>query len=178
MNEELLKPAEVCEKLAMPPSTLRVYSTRFADVLSETARKPPVGPDGRVGHRLYNGRDLVVLTKAKELLAQGLTYEQVLAELRLTVPGAKARGRVAGPAEVASAAGPAVEGVETFGAALRLAVGAADKAVDTLKSVADRQAREIDELRARVSDIEKRLKELEQAGEKEQRGFWQRLFGG
>jgi hypothetical protein len=90
--EEWLKPAAAAHCLQMPASTLRVYSTRFGSLLSSSASDPPIGSDGKRGSRLYSSTDVAILTRAKDMLATGMTYEQVLSELRLSLPGARSRG--------------------------------------------------------------------------------------
>lgn len=79
---ELLRPAEAAARLGMPPSTLRLYATKFAEFLSPAAASPPVSPDGRPAPRLYTAQDLALLARAKELLARGLTYDQARQALR------------------------------------------------------------------------------------------------
>jgi DNA-binding transcriptional MerR regulator len=75
------KPQDVAQELVISPSTLRLWSSRFADLLSDQARK--VSPDGTgaMAQRRYAESDLSLLLRAKELLGQGLTYEE--ARIRL-----------------------------------------------------------------------------------------------
>lgn len=170
-----MKPAEVGKRLGMPPSTLRIYSAKFAEVLSESAARPPVTPEGKVGYRLYTERDLVVLRKAKELLAQGLTYDQVLAELRLVVPG-RVRSRGGAPAGevevVEGSVGAGIEG-ERMLAVLARAVASAERSADTCQALVREIRAEIGELRERVERVEADLERVES-----KKGLWSRLFGG
>ncbi|MBI4319014.1 MAG: MerR family transcriptional regulator [Chloroflexi bacterium] len=175
MGEELLKPGETCVRLGIASSTLRLYSSKFAEVLSESARSPGTA-GGRLGHRVYTARDILVLSKGKELLAQGLTYEQVLGELRLAVPGLKPRGRAVAADESVAGDGAraAVEVVagEALVATLRAAVASADRAVDAYRVVVESQGREVAELRERVARLELVVEE------QRERGWWGRVFGG
>lgn len=175
VGEELLRPAEVCRRLGMPPSTLRIYSTKFAEVLSESAARPAVGGEGKVGYRLYTERDLVVLKKAKELLAQGLTYEQVLAELRLVVPG-RVRGK--GSATVGEGGGEVgvtVSGeMEKVLAVLSRAVASSEKAADASQVMVTEIRGQIEQLVERLGRVEAVVERLESERKK---GFWRRLFG-
>jgi len=145
MGEELLKPAAAAQRLDMPASTLRVYSTRFAELLSEAASSPPVSSDGKPGHRLYTARDLVVLGKGKELVAQGSTYEQALEELRAAGLGVRPRPRQTGPAPPGSLAtshpgGPSLEVLA--------------KALSGWQALAEERARENSVLRQRIDALE------------------------
>lgn len=173
MSQELLKPAEVGKRLGMPPSTLRIYSTKFAEVLSEGAARPPVTSEGKVGYRLYTERDLVVLRKAKELLAQGLTYDQVLAELRLVVPG-RVRSRGGAPAgEGEGELGGGGVGGERMLAVLARAVASAERSAETCQTLVGEIRAEIGELKERIGRVEADLVRVES-----KKGLWSRLFGG
>ncbi len=181
MSEEVFKPAEVCQRLGMPPSTLRIYSTKFAEVLSDSAARPAVSADGKVGYRVYTGRDLVVLKKAKELLNQGLTYDQVLAELRLSVPGrVRARAVGVGVSDAGSGAGSGEGAVsvtpgdlEKVLGVLARAVASAERSAEISQSLVKEIRTEMDELRSRIDRVERGQRREEKRG-----GFWTHLFGG
>ncbi|MHB1131261.1 MAG: helix-turn-helix domain-containing protein [Chloroflexota bacterium] len=76
------RPAEAAAALGVPPSTLRLYSVRFGELLSSAAATPKERSGGRPGFRLYSDRDLDVLREGKVLLGRGLTYEESLLELK------------------------------------------------------------------------------------------------
>ncbi|MBI2953157.1 MAG: MerR family transcriptional regulator [Chloroflexi bacterium] len=159
MSEELLKPAEVCKRLDLAPSTLRIYSAKFRELLSGAASGAGVG-----GHRLYSSRDVLVLSRAKELLGQGLTYDQTLAELKLAMAGVKARGKAeAKPAEAPREATSGVlspdvvvDMIET----LKAAVGNADKALQASRDLLELEGRRIERLEARMEALEAKVGEL------------------
>lgn len=165
MSEEFLKPAEAAKRLGMPPSTLRVYSTKFAEMLSDGASNPPVSSDGRTGHRLYSDRDLVILAKAKEALARGLTYDQALAELRTLYAPAKVRTRAAAPSNGGGAVSLAVGQIEAMVAPLMAGIQSAQKAAEAWQALAEERARENDELKQRLKAVELRVERLEQRWE-------------
>ena len=71
----MLRPADVAQRLNIPASTLRRWSYYFADYLPTHAQEPN-GAATR-SHRRYSEEDVRVLTKIKELLGRGLTYEEV-----------------------------------------------------------------------------------------------------
>ena len=162
MSEGTWKPADAAKKLGMPPSTLRVYSTKFAELLSESASNPPVSPDGRTGHRLYSDRDLTILGKAKELLSRGLTYDQALAELRILFPSSRTRAKASAHSEGLGSAALAPGQLEALLAPLMASIQNAQKAAEAWQSVAAERARENDELRERIKTIEARLSRLEE----------------
>ncbi len=82
------RPIEVAQSLGISSSTLRLWSNQFASLLSEQARKEPSGSGSAPAQRRYTDDDLRLLTLAKELLDQGLTYEDT--RTRLQPPAAPA----------------------------------------------------------------------------------------
>src|SRR5919205_3905417 len=74
----LYRPREAAAQLGIAPTTLRLWSTRFAALLRPSARKE----EGGGAHRRYTAADLRVLSRAKPLLADGLTYAEVQRRLR------------------------------------------------------------------------------------------------
>jgi DNA-binding transcriptional MerR regulator len=70
-------PSEVANQLQVSPSTLRRWSSEFADYLSDAAGRPDSDPDGGTSHRRYTDSDLETLMTIKGLLAEGLAYVQV-----------------------------------------------------------------------------------------------------
>jgi hypothetical protein len=91
MGGEWLKLGEAAQRLLMPASTLRAYSPKFAPLFSPSASQPVVAPGGKHGFRLNSSTDVAILSRAKELLSQGMTHEQTLEKLFLSLPGARAR---------------------------------------------------------------------------------------
>ncbi|MCL4458598.1 MAG: helix-turn-helix domain-containing protein [Chloroflexi bacterium] len=187
MPEELAKPAQVAKRLDLAPSTLRVYSSKFAEVLSESASNPPLSADGKAGHRLYTPRDITILAKAKDLLSKGMTYDQVLGELR-SIYGASRRSRLT--AERGEAEAVALPGYSTIAHLERIlsATGAALANTQKLAEIWQQEAlerkRELAELQERVEafieryeseigEIKDRLKHLEE----QPSSFFLRLFG-
>lgn len=73
----LQTPQTVTQTLDISPATLRRWSDEFSDYLSAEAN--PVGK----GHRRYSAADVETLGSIKELMNQGLTYEQVWQQLSL-----------------------------------------------------------------------------------------------
>ena len=71
----LQTPQGVTQALDISPATLRRWSDEFADYLSAGAN-----PQGK-GHRRYTAGDVETLRLIKELMNQGLTYEQVWQQL-------------------------------------------------------------------------------------------------
>jgi DNA-binding transcriptional MerR regulator len=78
MNEPVTYrlPQAVARELDVSPATLRRWSDEFADYLS-------TGADSAQGrnHRRYSEQDIATLTVVKELMNNGLTYEQVRLQL-------------------------------------------------------------------------------------------------
>lgn len=76
-------PQEVAERLSISPSTLRRWSREFSDYLSEKAAE--TSPDEQ-GNCEYTARDVATLLMVKELLTEGLSYEQVKDRLAVSEP--------------------------------------------------------------------------------------------
>jgi DNA-binding transcriptional MerR regulator len=85
MNEQANSrpPQAVARELEVSPATLRRWADEFADFLS-------TGADSGQGrsHRRYTDQDIATLTLIKELMNNGMTYEQVRLQLtqRLSMP--------------------------------------------------------------------------------------------
>lgn len=69
-------PQAVARELDVSPATLRRWSDEFADHLSQSADSA----QGR-SHRRYSEQDIATLTLVKELMNNGMTYEQVRQQL-------------------------------------------------------------------------------------------------
>jgi hypothetical protein len=168
MAEEWMKPAAAASRLKMPSSTLRVYSIRFASLLSPSASDPPSGSDGKRGSRLYGSTDIAVLSRAKDLLATGLTYDQVLSELRLSLPHGRSAGNggngASCPIVLANKPYPTVsvltaEQVEELAKGLiNTAVSHLDSLVKHWEGIATERSQEINLLRSRVAELEEQLR--------------------
>jgi len=75
------RPGEAASRLGIPPSTLRLYSARFADLLSSAAGGGAQGDTAEGRHRRYTPEDLAVLAEIRRLLAAGLSSELVRLQL-------------------------------------------------------------------------------------------------
>ena len=75
--------SEVATQLKVSTSTLRRWSKEFAPFLSKAAGGEALSPQSEPIHR-YTDHDLVTLATIKELLAEGLTYQQVSERLEET----------------------------------------------------------------------------------------------
>ena len=71
----MLRPKDVCAHLGVSTATLRRWSDTFAEQLSPSAARS-VNAKGGSTQRRYTDQDVVVLTQAKQLLAEGKTYEE------------------------------------------------------------------------------------------------------
>ena len=145
MAEEQLRPFEAAARLGMAANTLRVYSTRFAPLLSSGAATPSAGRAGRPGHRLYSAGDLAILGRARELVDDGLTYEQALNRLRGSQTVAEPTGGRTGAAPLLPDA--------------TAQLGALQQAVDAWRALADERGRELTQLRARLEALRRELDE-------------------
>ena len=73
-------PNEVAAQLQISPSTLRRWSSEFADFMSGSAGHT-AAPGGQASHRRYTDADLETLMTVKGLLSEGMTYIQVCKRL-------------------------------------------------------------------------------------------------
>ena len=69
-------PQAVARELDVSPATLRRWSDEFADYLSSGANSA----QGK-SHRRYSEHDIATLATIKELMNNGMTYEQVRQQL-------------------------------------------------------------------------------------------------
>jgi DNA-binding transcriptional MerR regulator len=136
--DDLLSPAEVARRLDIAPSTLRLYSGRFAEFLSDQAARPrPMGPN-RPGYRRYSAADVALLARAKERLSQGMSYEQVADAL--------AGNRQAAPVPVRP--------VSEEGSAVLQQV------VSAWRELADERGREVTRLREELTAAREEIRQL------------------
>lgn len=77
----LRSPSDVARQLNISYSTLRRWSTEFADFLSEWAGRPELSERGEPVHRRYTDSDVAILRSIGELLRRGLTYREVGGQL-------------------------------------------------------------------------------------------------
>jgi DNA-binding transcriptional MerR regulator len=74
-------PQAVAGELDVSPATLRRWSEKFSDYLSREATSSGRGKS----HRRYTDNDLTTLRIVKELMSNGMTYEQVHQQLAVHV---------------------------------------------------------------------------------------------
>lgn len=70
------RPGDVSQRLGISANTLRLWSTHFEACLSPSAQSAKTEKGG-AAQRRYTDDDLRVLLRAKVLLADGKTYEEV-----------------------------------------------------------------------------------------------------
>jgi DNA-binding transcriptional MerR regulator len=102
-DAELRQPGDVARELDISTSTLRRWAKEFHPYLSKTAgRTDSMAAVGT--HRRYTEADVELLSRAKVLLEQGLTYDQVIRRLRRE--GVEASSESRGREEVYSVLAP------------------------------------------------------------------------
>lgn len=199
MASEGLRPAEAAEEIGVPPSTLRLYSVRFAPLLSPEAARPVERGGGKPGFRLYSQQDLAVLRDGKSLLERGLTYDEALAELRKRWRPRLARRNEARSETLAqrdAAPSPPPQTAEQpaaspSSAASNLQVAAATEgerdviwtalvaslvnSLNSAQALAEEWRRLVEDRNAEIATLRRRLREAE---ERARRPWWERLFGG
>lgn len=189
--------------MGVPASTLRLYSVRFARLLSVAAATPQERAGGRPGFRLYSERDLAILKEGKALLARGLTYDEALRELRGRWAQREPRGETRRRAAVAPptpdeatgsggsvAAGDAEERravareLTILPATLGLVGREEDwsalvaqllAALGGAQSLAEEWRRVVGERNEEIGALRERLERCEA---EKRRPWWQRMFGG
>jgi len=85
---DLRPPGEVAQELNISYSTLRRWSTEFADFLSQSAGRPELSEQGEPVQRRYTDEDVVILRSIGQLLRRGLTYREVAGQLNRARQGA------------------------------------------------------------------------------------------
>ncbi len=135
------RPQEAAQRLGIASSTLRLWSSQFANELSNSARKVASRDGEPIAQRRYTDEDLRLLAQVKELLAQGLTYEEVKRRLRPPVVERAPRERPAAAQprhelldrDEAAPAAAFSEEVQLSIAGLKEALAAKDKTIAALK---------------------------------------------
>lgn len=192
------RPAEAAHLLGVPPSTLRLYSVRFASLLSPSAAQPVERGGGRPGYRIYTARDLDVLRDGKSLLERGLTYDEALEELserwrpvprRLRQPERSPRDEeenepeapeAAAVSAAVAASGPlSVVGAPAVGwpareEEWRTLVGSLLRGLNSAQTLAEEWRRISEE---RAEEIAALREQLRIAEEEARKPWWRRLFG-
>lgn len=189
----LRRPKEVAGDLGIAPSTLRLWSTEFAEFLSPAAAKR----DGARRQRRYEEEDRRVLRRVGDVLARegARDYDQV--RRRLLEEGFRQRevgppsGRSAPRADdeaVIRALEEALGRAEQTLAARNEAIAVRDEAIAGLERTVERQQRTIarlEEARARDQDYMERLgRRVSELGDECRRlraelarPWWERLRG-
>jgi DNA-binding transcriptional MerR regulator len=85
---ELRLPGDVARELGISTSTLRRWAKEFHPHLSEMAGKSGVGA-AATAHRRYTQADVDFLATVKDLLHQGMTYDQVIQRVKGETPATR-----------------------------------------------------------------------------------------
>jgi hypothetical protein len=80
-GDDLLTPAKAAELPRIPQSTLRTYATEYGALLSREAPGEPAVVGRAFRHRRYSRDDLDILTRAKGLVEEGLSYRLAFSQL-------------------------------------------------------------------------------------------------
>lgn len=159
----MLKPTELANWLGVSTSTVRRWSTVYADYLSHSA----TGGDGR--HRTYSDLDARILAYVGSLSRQGLTEEEIALSLNEL--------RAQGWADL-----PTMPGRPSGGEPLRLV--SEDAAETALATVKQQLMREISLKQERISELEEDLQRVrtevqqERLAREEERSSWQQKVDG
>ena len=171
----LLSPAEAASGLQLPPSTLRLYSVKFATLLSDHAR-PKHRTPGRPGRRRYTADDLAILARARDLVRSGRGFNEAIVEMGGTPP--EEESAVDKRPDVTH---PGADSPDA-GADQRLAPKPNDQtivvptqaiaaATEGWRELATEKGKEIDRLLLQIDRLELELREM-------RRPWWQRIFSG
>ena len=149
-----ISPRQAAELLGVSPPTIRRWSNCFANSLSADA-----SPE-RGRHRHYTEEDIEVMAKAKELLASGLTYERVAQLLAVEAKGpseSKSLLPTVLPAEPPlSLVRKAMGFDEATSRALQIISERDGQLAGALQTIVDQRV-EIEKLRKRIDDLERRI---------------------
>lgn len=136
MDANRLTPKQAAEIVGIPTRTLRRWANEFGSSLSEGARQKK----GR--WRSYDGQDIQILQKAKELLNKGTTLEGVAQVLPLREAEEKTSALMLSP---------------EVNLAMLQAVDQSARALERIEGVRDR----VEDLRERQSESDRLLASLE-----------------
>jgi DNA-binding transcriptional MerR regulator len=167
-------PAQVQEMLDIPGSTLRYYAKRFEDQLT---------PRGGRKHRLYTDQDVTILSHIRDLAAANIPLDVIAGRLRSDLP----------PLDQADHVRNSLALVPTIAAEIANAqetARAAAARVDQLRQQVDRQAVELDQLRAAAAradqlaadhdqlrqQVDRQATELEELRAAAARPWWKKVI--
>lgn len=167
------RPQDAAQRLGIASSTLRLWSAHFANELSDVARKVAPGGAGPTAQRRYTDEDIRVLAQVKQLLGQGLTYEEVKRRLRPPAPERPTAARDRYPSQALrqrlpepdlALAPPAAfpEELHLSMAGLKEALEAKDKTIAALKESLGFLDVYLHALKEERDDARRRVRELEQ----------------
>ncbi len=180
------RPREVAQKLGISPSTLRLWSNQFSHELSELARKEGSSGAGPTAQRRYTAEDLQTLAQVKELLAEGLTYEETRRKLRKQPAETGEKLPTEGDTEPSISQGPLADPQITLDS-MQQALEAKEKTVAALKeslAFVDVYLRTVHQEREDARSREQHLRqaiellraEMAEPAEESRRAWWKRLL--
>lgn len=160
MNAKLLSPSQAAQLLGIGGSTLRLWSGKFANHLSEAAQ----GGSGRRRH--YTPDDIATLARARDMLRNGATVADVADRLGVVAPDA-------GSASLVTVAALSDELQSTRAALVTLADELRRRQDDHAASLAALQTANADaiaNLTSQVADLRAQVATMQRAP------WWRRLF--
>ncbi|MDQ4075900.1 MAG: MerR family transcriptional regulator [Chloroflexota bacterium] len=194
---------EVAAQLDLSPSTVRRWSDRFSDWLSEEGGNPDVLDSGRRAVRMYSDSDIEVLISIQQLKEKGMTEDEIEAHLRPVreeagselVPLPSSEGEIVLSTEAVEAMEmlqQAVDGQKAIISVQRAQRDLIDALFSDALALRDennrlrKRLRMMEEEMTRIKEsdwnhrlsLEERMNQLErQVTEKESRSWWRRLIG-
>lgn len=142
-------PAQVQEMLNIPPSTLRFYSKRFANLLT---------PKGERKHRLYTDQDIATIKIIRDLAKAGTPLDLIESKIQVMPKPETSR-----PVENSLALVPAIAAE----------IANAQETANAAKAQADQLARLVDDLTNR---LDQQQEQLDQFNEYFSLPWWKRIF--
>lgn len=180
MSDSSHRPKVISDQLGISPATLRLWSNHFSTVLSPGAQSA-TSEKGTSVQRRYSATDVRYFHRAKQLLGQGNTYEEVLALLiEEGVPDPEIiTERDASQSEepTNALAIPGEAHMAIF--ALREALSSKDETIDALRDTVSANTRHVDDLRAENERLRRELDNLSESTKLpiSPVSWWERLLG-
>lgn len=173
----MYRPKTVCQRLAVPATTLRVWSNEFAAFLSPSAQSATTERGGPAQRRYTDG-DMAVLARAKTLLEQDLTYEEVREALGQAPGTSPAKPSAQPPADAPALPPQTANGQELQLAAALAVLEEVPQRFHQIAEVLTRQDHRIGELLEHNHQLNQQLSVvLARLPEPDYRSWWRRLLG-
>lgn len=177
---ETHRPKQVADQLQISPATLRLWSTKFSEVLSPSAQSATT-EKGTSAQRRYTEEDVRYFHRAKQLLGEGKTYEEVLAILQEEgLPEADViTESIEQHTEAPTSALAVTDSMQIALISLREALASKDETIEALRETVNATMGHVTDLQQENQRLRQELETLQESARTPVNNvsWWKRLLG-